>query len=341
MRAGTGAPAVLGVVVLALGASSVASAQPSTPLHISSFRAPAVVEVGTRAEISGRVSPPAAVAVAVERLEGESWTTLVTLTSSRDGRFSARLPLARSSSLRVSVMAADGTLSESRRRSVALRRRVHLTVSAGQLENIVGRPFVATGSVSSAAPGERVALEGSLEGRPFRSIATLPVRAGRVRARFTPPTGGSWRFRLAAKPTPGRDIGGTATTPPMPVYAANAHRVPASAEHYLVQQISDFHLYYYQRGKLRRVFPVVFGAPSTPTPIGRFAVYSKTHGPRAAFGPRVLWYHRGYGIHGTDQEYLLDEVSRYFSHGCTRNYNANILWLWARVPVGTPVINIP
>ena len=54
----------------------------------------------------------------------------------------------------------------------------------------------------------------------------------------------------------------------------------------------------------------------------------------------MLWYHRGYGIHGTNQEYLLDDPVRYYSHGCTRNYNVNILWLWPRVPVGTPVVNL-
>ena len=85
---------------------------------------------------------------------------------------------------------------------------------------------------------------------------------------------------------------------------------------------------------------MVFGKPSTPTPVGRFAVYSKTAGPSSAFGPLVLWYHRGYGIHGTNEEYLLSRPPRYYSHGCTRNYNANILWLWPRVPVGTPVLNL-
>ncbi len=51
-------------------------------------------------------------------------------------------------------------------------------------------------------------------------------------------------------------------------------------------------------------------------------------------------YHGNYGIHGTNQEYLLDDPWRYYSHGCHRNYNVNILWLWDRVPVGTPVRNI-
>ena len=343
MRAGPRGGAAVAVVALAVAVLPAAAAAEAAPpgLHVASFSAPASIEYGTRAEISGRVSPKASVPVAVERLEGDTWKTLVTLTSSSKGRFSAKLPLARTSNLRVSVALADGSVSYSRRRSVALHRRVALSVTAAPLENISGRPFMARGAVRPAEAGEKVTLEGSLNGHRFQAITRMTVRSGRVSARFTPPAGGSWRFRVAVAPSPGKDAGGSSTTAAMQVYGSNPHGVPASAPFYLVQKISEFHLYYYEKGKLRRVFPVVFGKASTPTPVGRFSVYSKTYGPSSAFGPRVLWYHRGYGIHGTNQEYLLQETTRYFSHGCTRNYNANILWLWPRVPVGTPVINLP
>lgn len=332
------------VLVGALGALALpglAVAQAPAGIHVSAFTATPSVSTGERAGISGRIAPAAVVPVVVERLEGDTWAPLVTVRTRADGRFAADLPLRRSGNLRVSVQGADGTVSSSRRRFVTVHRRVSLTVTAGQLENISGRPFTAKGSVSGATRGERVLLQGSVDGGPFRAIRRIKVRAGRVAATFTPRAGGSWRFRISAEATRGGASGGTATTARMDVYGSNPHNVPASAEHYLVQKISNLHLYYYQRGRLRRVFPVVFGAPSTPTPVGTFRVYSKTNGPRAAFGPRVLWYHRGYGIHGTDQEYLLKEAVRYFSHGCTRNYNANILWLWDRVPVGTPVVNLP
>lgn len=329
------------VVMGAVGASVTASAAPAAEgSYVAAFRAPASLVQGERAAVSGRVAPAAAVPVVVERLEDGAWTELVTLTSSPKGLFSARLPLSRTSNLRVSVTRADGTVVSSRRRSVALRRRVSLQVQAAPLENIAGRPFTVRGAVRPAGSGERVALQGSVDGGAFRTVTTLRVRSGRVAGRFTPPSGGTWRFRIAVAPTAGKDEGGAATTPAMEVFGSNPHGAPASAPHYLVQKISEFHLYYYQRGKLRRVFPVVFGAPSTPTPVGRFAVYSKTSGPGPAFGPLVLWYHRGYGIHGTNQEYLLDDHPRYYSHGCTRNYNDNILWLWPRVPVGTPVVNL-
>jgi lipoprotein-anchoring transpeptidase ErfK/SrfK len=332
--------AVLAGALGALALPAAGVAQAPDGLHVAAFRAPSAVELGQRAEITGRVAPAAAVPVVVERLEGDAWAPLVTLRSRRDGSFSADLPLRRPGNLRVSVAAADGTVSSSRRRFVAVTRRVDLTVTAAPLESIAGRPFTAVGTVTPGARGERVALQGSVDGGPFRTITKVPVRAGRVRATFTPPRGGTWRFRLTAAARPGADSGGSDTTGRISVFGRNPHGVPASAEHYLVQKISEFHLYYYQRGTLRRVFPVVFGAPSTPTPVGSYRVYSKTNGPRAAFGPRVLWYHRGYGIHGTDQEHLLAHETRYYSHGCTRNYNANILWLWDRVPVGTPVRNL-
>ena len=60
----------------------------------------------------------------------------------------------------------------------------------------------------------------------------------------------------------------------------------------------------------------------------------------SVFGPYALWSHGNYGIHGTNQPELLTREWRYFSAGCTRNTNENILWLWPRVPVGTPVRNI-
>ncbi len=318
----------------------VAAAQAPPGLHVAAFKAPSAVTQGERAQVSGRVAPAAAVPVAVERLEGGAWVQLVPLRSDRRGLFAAALPLRVSSNLRVSVATAEGTVAVSRRRAVALRRRVALSVTAAPLENISGRPFTATGSVGSAAGRERVQLQGSVDGKAFRTLKALRVRGGKVRATFTPPAGGRWRFRLVAVGTPGRDAGGSATTPAMTVFGRNPHGVPASAPHYLVQEIDEFQLYYYEDGALRRVFPVVFGAPSTPTPVGRYAVYSKTAGPSAAFGPLVLWYHRGYGIHGTNQEYLLARSWRYYSHGCTRNYNANIRWLWPRVPVGTPVLNL-
>jgi hypothetical protein len=216
-----------------------------------------------------------------------------------------------------------------------------VTVTTHEYESIAGRPFTVAGAVVPSRDGETAVLEGSLDGRAYVPLGRFRVRDGRVGGTVTPTAGGTWRFRLSAKGE--RAAGDEALSPATArrtVFGANPHGVPASAPVYLVQKISEMRLYYYESGQLVRVFPVVFGKPSTPTPVGSYRVYSKTSGPGPAFGPLVLWYHRGYGIHGTNQEYLLDDPWRYYSHGCTRNYNANIYWLWDRVPVGTPVRNL-
>ncbi len=349
MRVGRWAAPLAATAALAVPALATAADPPAAPapaaaapagLHVATFTAPTRVFVGRRATLKGRVAPAAAVPVVVEKLENGAWVPVITIQSSAAGAFATTLALG-PGSVRVSVQAPDGAIRPSRRISIAVVRRLTVAVTAAPLENISGRPFTVRGVALGATRGERVSLQGSRNGRPYRTIAKVPVRGGRVTATFTPPAGGRWRFRLVAAPTPGRDSGGAAApTAPMAVFGSNPHHIPKTASHYLVQELSQTQLYYYENGSLRRVFPVVFGKPSTPTPVGRFAVYSKTAGPSSAFGPLVLWYYRGYGIHGTDQEYLLSRTWRYYSHGCTRNYNANILWLWPRVPVGTPVLNL-
>jgi hypothetical protein len=321
-------------------AAAAAQAQPVWNLRVAAFKAPSAVELGERARISGRVAPKAAVPVLIERLEGATWTPLATVQSRRNGRFAATVPVRGPGSLRASLQSPAGAVVSGRRRFVGVRRRVALRVRATEYQQIAGHAFTATGRVSHSATGETAVLEGSVDGGRFRTLKRVAVRSGKVRTRFAPSRGGRWRFRLSAAPRPGVDSGGVAAATAMTVAGTNPHGVPESAPHYLVQKIGETSLYYYQHGKLVRLFPVVFGAPSTPTPIGSFRVYSKTSGPSSAFGPLVLWYHRGYGIHGTNQEYLLARSWRYYSHGCTRNYNANIIWLWGRVPVGTPVKNL-
>jgi L,D-transpeptidase ErfK/SrfK len=242
--------------------------------------------------------------------------------------------------VRATVNAGDGTLVPGPRRFVAVRRVVSLSVTAPLYQEIAGVPFPVRGTLRPGVAGENVVVEGSHGGR-FAPLATVRLRRGGVFAGTVRVTsGGRWRFRVRAAATPAGQGPAATVTSPIEVFSSNPHHVPATSSHYIVQERSQTRIYYYEGGKLLRVFPVVFGKPSTPTPVGRFAVYSKTTGPNPAFGPLVLWYHRGYGIHGTNQEYLLARSWRYYSHGCTRNYNANIRWLWPRVPVGTPVLNL-
>jgi lipoprotein-anchoring transpeptidase ErfK/SrfK len=57
--------------------------------------------------------------------------------------------------------------------------------------------------------------------------------------------------------------------------------------------------------------------------------------PRNPMGEAVLGLDRGnYAIHGTNNP---ASIGHYVSHGCIRMYNQDIVDLYGRVPVGTPV----
>lgn len=307
--------AALAAAVLAPAALQAADPPPPPPgTYVAAFQAPAAVFAGERAAVTGRITPAARARVTLQRRDGTgAWRTMTVAVTDAAGRFRVGLPLRRSTNMRAVVVDADGTARAGRRRYVTLRPTVSLSVRPARYEAISGRPHVVSGRVRPAEPGTTVVLEGS-RGDRYRAVARLTVRpGGRVNGTFTPPAGGDWSFRLRVPANANHGEGRAVTS--LSVFGANPHRVPASSSHHIVQEINQMRLYYYEGGRLLRVLPVVFGAPSTPTPSGTYRVYSKTAGPGPAFGPLVLWYHRGYGIHGTNQEHLLARSWRYYSHG--------------------------
>jgi lipoprotein-anchoring transpeptidase ErfK/SrfK len=89
------------------------------------------------------------------------------------------------------------------------------------------------------------------------------------------------------------------------------------------------------------------GAPSTPTPAGRFWIRTRIRVPRSdsiygpwAFGTGAYsvlsdWPGGGViGIHGTDRPELIPGRP---SHGCIRVPNRNIRRLARLMPIGTPI----
>lgn len=327
--------AAAAMVALAPGASAADSPR------VAQFTAPTAVLAGQRVALSGRVVPARAGHASVQRLQRNgSWKPIATVRVDRRGRFAAKLPFSRSSSLRVVARGPQGPGAPSRRRSVALKRTAKVSIVTDASERILSRGLSVRGKVAPARPGETVRILGRRKGKTVTLATTRAGVGGHVAATVQMPSGGGWRILLEARGRKGFDTTGIGVSVPVWMYGKNPHNVPSSSSRYIVQVLSERQMYYYEEGSLRRVFPVVFGKPSTPTPLGTYRVYSKTAGPGPAFGPLAMWYHRGYGIHGTNQEHLLTHRQRYYSLGCTRNYNDNIRWLFPRVPVGTPVRNI-
>jgi peptidoglycan hydrolase-like protein with peptidoglycan-binding domain len=85
-------------------------------------------------------------------------------------------------------------------------------------------------------------------------------------------------------------------------------------------------------GRVRTIYTMSSGKPSTPTVVGRFQVYSKTPGFNSEGMYDSNYFIRGYAIHG------YAEVPTYAaSHGCLRVPIPDAPAIYAWVQVGTPV----
>ena len=121
---------------------------------------------------------------------------------------------------------------------------------------------------------------------------------------------------------------------------------------------SSFRLRLFKRLKFVKSYGVAVGQPAYPTPTGLFSISNKqvnpawtapnspwagelagttTPGGSAANPLRARWMGivNGVGIHGTSQEYSIGSRA---SHGCIRMRVADVIDLYPRVPLGTPVL---
>ncbi len=93
----------------------------------------------------------------------------------------------------------------------------------------------------------------------------------------------------------------------------------------------------FSSASLNKTYKVAVGKPSTPSPLGNWVIVQKALNPGGPFGVRwmrlsVPW--GGYGIHGTNNP---KSIGRAVSHGCIRMYNEDVIEVYNRTPIGTPV----
>jgi L,D-transpeptidase ErfK/SrfK len=115
---------------------------------------------------------------------------------------------------------------------------------------------------------------------------------------------------------------------------------------------------YYNDGDEVLVFPIAIGKSKTPSPTGEFKVARKVinptwypplsirredprlpkkvlPGPKNPLGPRALYISGTlYRIHGTNSP---RSIGRAVSHGCFRMRNKDIIKLYSKVDIGTPI----
>ena len=149
----------------------------------------------------------------------------------------------------------------------------------------------------------------------------------------------------------------TATTVNPAAPAATASAVsPVSLNTEILLDLSQREIALVRDGKTVNRWPVVIGAPATPTPVGRFKVQTKVVNPVyqststgkvkgvGPLGYRWIGFHSkgpdAFGIHGTPWPWWVDARAA-VSQGCVRMRNEHIDKLFAAVEIGTPVVIKP
>lgn len=132
---------------------------------------------------------------------------------------------------------------------------------------------------------------------------------------------------------------------------------PLEASLRLVLRLSERRVYLYQNQQIIISYPVAVGRSGWETPTGEYQVLQKISdpvwqhpftgeivppGPENPLGSHWIGFWTDgtnyIGFHGTPNE---ETVGQAISHGCVRMFNQDVLALFEKVKVGTPVIIEP
>lgn len=123
---------------------------------------------------------------------------------------------------------------------------------------------------------------------------------------------------------------------------------PTPTTRLIVVSLQDRELALVEAGKVKAIYKVAVGKPSTPSPVGTFTIERRVvnptyyhhgrvigPGPRNPVGTRWMGLSiRGYGIHGTNEPRSIGKAA---SHGCIRMRKADLEILFAEVKAGDTV----
>ena len=310
--------------------------------------APSIVAIGQQVQLTGTlapapgtVTPPLVVTISAQAGAASSFTTLGTAQVQADGSFTfADEPTQTQSTVYKADFAEDDTLGLAAATANCTVPVLSVVTIKAPAKMWKGEPATITGTVKPARPaGTEVTVEVKYGATgTWTTLLTAPLN---TKSQFSLPWKPAADGPLSLRATAQADVYGAKGTSASA--KATVHidpyfgKVNKKYAHYLVIDHAQFRLYYYEFGYVVRDFTAVLGKPSTPTPWGHFKVYQKVPHPGGPNGADYLKYDGIIGIHGTDQPSLLNRWPRAFSHGCCRLHNTDIVWVYARCPVGTRV----
>jgi lipoprotein-anchoring transpeptidase ErfK/SrfK len=129
---------------------------------------------------------------------------------------------------------------------------------------------------------------------------------------------------------------------------AAAQQPAPATKRVIVVSLEDHKLALVEDGKVKKVYAVAVGKPSTPSPVGTFTIARRVMNPTYSHDGRVVppgpnnpvgtrWMGLsipGYGIHGTN---VPSSIGKAASHGCIRMAKKDLEELYPMVEVGDTV----
>ena len=130
--------------------------------------------------------------------------------------------------------------------------------------------------------------------------------------------------------------------------ALDAQDPAVTTKRVIVVSLEDHKLALVEDGKVKKVYTVAVGKPSTPSPVGTFTIARRVMNPTYSHEGRVVppgpnnpvgtrWMGLsipGYGIHGTN---VPSSIGKAASHGCIRMARKDLEELYPMVEVGDTV----
>jgi hypothetical protein len=127
----------------------------------------------------------------------------------------------------------------------------------------------------------------------------------------------------------------------------DAHAQP-TARRVIVVSLEDHKLALLEDGRVKKIYTVAVGKPSTPSPVGTFTIARRVMNPTYSHDGRTVppgpnnpvgtrWMGLsipGYGIHGTN---VPSSIGKAASHGCIRMAKKDLEELYPMVEVGDTV----
>ncbi len=311
--------------------------------------------------VSGKVEPAHQTTVYIKskRRGKNRYSTLGSVNTDANGNFSFSFR-AGASGQYLATWKGDADHSAANSASLNIGVKSKITLGNHQRPKYIGQKFYVSGKIVPRHPGRKISLQARTRRGKYKTFARAKInkRGTAFKIKGSLRKKGRYRLRVAFSDTDHALSGSKRYS--VRIKWANPWNISAKYSHYIVVSKRKYLLYYLRKGKIVKTFRTGVGMRSYPTPSGNFRITRKAVRP-TWYPPKdqawaknepdaVPWPGSPLGerglylstpdriiIHGTTKPWLLDRPRRAISHGCIRLKNSWVIWLYNRVPTGTPV----